>query len=193
MTLPVRFLFDYASPWAYPASETVGDLLPGLAVDYEPVYLRGLESFAERMPYGPNKPRYIRQDVARCLAHHGLPSQVPARSPINGLYALRGALVAKELGCFDVYHTAVMRGAWAQSRDISEPEPLLDVIRDAGLDAKVFGDRIAADDVKQTLRSQTERAAAAGVFGVPSFFVGDELYWGHDRLDYVRRAVAASS
>ena len=153
MAAKVQFLFDYASPWAYLVSEIIDVELSGITVDYRPVYLRGLEAFQDKMPYGPNKLRYITQDLARCLERHALSSKPPARFPINGIYAVRGALVAQELGCFDVYHPAVMRGAWAESRDISEPEPLLDLIDAAGLDATAFRERMSAPTSRRRFAS----------------------------------------
>jgi 2-hydroxychromene-2-carboxylate isomerase len=191
MPRPIRFLFDYASPWAYLASERIPHELADLQIDYEPVYLRGFESFSKGMPYGPAKLTYITQDFARCAEHLRVATGPPASFPINGIHALRGALVAQELGCFDVYHAGVNRGVWRDSKEIGTADALLELIASLGLDAPAFQKRIAEQDIKQKLISATEAAVALGAFGVPTFIVGEEIFWGQDRMDYVRRAALA--
>ncbi len=190
MPTPVRFLFDYASPWAFLANELVPERLAGCEIVYEPVYLRGFESFASGIPFTRAKMLYLARDLARCAEHHGIVTQPPAVFPVNGLYALRGALAAQELGCFDRYHTGMFRAVWTGSADVSSAAGVLDVVAKLDLDGAAFAERMGAPDLKQRLVDQTAAAAEADVFGVPSFLVGDELFWGHDRLDYVRRAAA---
>jgi 2-hydroxychromene-2-carboxylate isomerase len=130
------------------------------------------------------------RDFARCASHARVPAALPTNFPINGLYALRGALVAEGRGELPAYHRALFRAAWRDDRDISDKAVVLSVVEAAELPRAAYAAGLDDAGVKARLRRDTEAAAARGVFGVPSFFVGDDLFWGHDRLDYARRAAA---
>lgn len=182
---PVRLYFDYASPWAYLANELLPTRLPGVEIVLCPVYLRGLETFAQGMPYTAAKLQYIARDLVRCTEHEGVRFTPPPVFPVNGLYALRAALLAERAGVLASLHPALFRATWADARDVSNKAVVAEIARELGLDAVAE----ALDDpwAKAELKTRTEAAAARGVFGVPTFAVGDELFWGHDRMDYVQR------
>lgn len=184
----VEFLFDYASPWAYLASEKLAHSLPGVSILFRPLYLRGLESFAQGMPYSFRKTQYILKDYLRCSGYEGVATKLPSKFPINGLYALRGAIWALEAGVFPEYHQAMFRAAWRDDRDISSKETVIAIAGEQGIDTQRFASGIEQTDIKDRLKADTAKAQERGVFGVPSFLVGDELFWGHDRMDYVARA-----
>lgn len=187
----IEFHFDYASPWSYLASELVPRQLPKARVVLKPIYLRGLESFANGMPYGSDKLSYLAADVARCAAYEGIRMSPPASFPINGIHALRGALVAEREGALQAYHEAMFRAAWRDQRDISDKTVVGLVAKEAGVPAVL--DAIDDPAIKDELKARTEAAKKRGVFGVPTFIVGGELFWGHDRLGYVARAALAQS
>jgi 2-hydroxychromene-2-carboxylate isomerase len=180
----VDFYFDYASPWAYLASELAASRLPGVEIRWRPIYLRGLETFSKGLPYTSNKLRYIGQDLIRCAAYENVAVRMPTNFPINGLYAVRGALAAIAGGVFDRYHLAMFRAAWRDDRDVGDKAVVNAIIGELGLQLD-----IEAPAVKDQLKRDTAEAEARGVFGVPSFFVGDELFWGHDRMDFVLRKI----
>jgi 2-hydroxychromene-2-carboxylate isomerase len=113
--------------------------------------------------------------------------------PINGLSSLRGALAARQLGGFAAYHGAMFRAAWRDDRDISSKDTVLAVAGEVGLDRAAFAQAIESQAIKDQLKADTARAASRGVFGVPTFFVGDELFWGQDRMDFVARALALAA
>jgi 2-hydroxychromene-2-carboxylate isomerase len=188
----VELHFDYASPWAYLASELVSRELAGITVDYRPLYLRGTESFAKGMPYSSAKLAYIMNDLPRCAAHEGIPLAPPAAFPIDGLHALRAALVAQDRGAFERYHGPMFRAVWAESREVSKKEGVAKLLAEAlGATEAEALEAMAAQPIKDRLRDATDAAVKRGVFGVPTFFVGDEMFWGHDRLAYVARAAGA--
>jgi 2-hydroxychromene-2-carboxylate isomerase len=185
----VELLFDYASPWSYLADALLVRRLPGVEIDYRPIYLRGLETFARGMPYSSNKLRYIGLDYQRCADREGVQTQFPAVFPVNGIHALRCALAARAQGRFAEYHSRMFAAAWRDGRDVSRKEVVLEVAGEAGLD---LGRAAAALDdpaLKEELRAATAAAEARGVFGVPTFFIGEQLFWGHDRMDFVARAL----
>lgn len=187
----VEFLFDYASPYAYLANERAQAVLPGVRIQHVPVYLRGFEAFSKGVPFTAPRLAYILEDLRRCAAEYGLPFHVPATFPVNGLYALRGAIAARRAGMFDVYHRAMFRAVWAEGRETSNRDAVAQIVRTLGL-----GDLVAGLDdpsIKAELKATTEAAARRGVFGVPSFIVGSELYWGHDRMHQVARAALSSA
>src|SRR5678816_1938150 len=129
----IEFYFDYASPWSYLASELIPRRLPGEKIVYRPIYLRGLELFNKGMPYSANKLRYIGQDLVRCAGYEEIPVRIPSEFPVNGLYAVRGALAALDAGVFDVYHPAMFRAAWRDDRAIGNKQVVLEILGELGL------------------------------------------------------------
>lgn len=185
---PVAFYFDYASPWAYLANELLNRRLPGVPVTYHPIYLRGLETFSKGLPYTGAKLTYLMRDIARCAAHEAVTLAVPAVFPIDGLTALRAAFVAQDSGAFDRFHRAAFRAGWQEQRDISTKEIVATILADAlGSSEAIALEAMTTPAIKERLRTVTAKAEERGVFGTPTFFVGDEMFWGHDRFDYVAR------
>lgn len=189
----VDVYFDYASPASYLASETAARKLPGVHLKWRPIYLRGLPTFAAGLPYDSAKLAYLARDIARCAEHEQVRLVPPARFPVDGLHALRAAFVAEARGAFDRYHPMMFRAVWAEQRDISDRSVVAALLADVlGTSAAEAEAAITEPAVKARLREETDAAIARGVFGAPSFFVGDELFWGHDRMDYVLRAASAA-
>jgi 2-hydroxychromene-2-carboxylate isomerase len=185
----VEAYFDFASPWSYVASAIAARKLPGRTIDWKPIYIRGLEAFSQGVPYVGPKLDYLMRDLQRCAAHEGVALLPPVTFPIDGLQSLRGAIVARQRGKLDRYREAIFRAAWAEQRDISDKSLVVALLAEAtGETSAALADAIASQSVKDNLRANTEEAKSRGAFGVPTFFVGDEMFWGHDRLDYVARA-----
>jgi 2-hydroxychromene-2-carboxylate isomerase len=188
---PVALYFDYASPWAYIAEEILARKLPGVTVSHHPIYLRGLETFAKGVPYTGNKLQYVARDAARVAEHEGVLLAPPATFPVDGLHALRAAYVAQDSGAFERYHRAAFRAAWAEQREIGHKEVVARLLADAiGANETTALEAMSAPAIKERLRAATAGAEARGVFGTPTFFVGEEMFWGTDRFDYVARAAA---
>ncbi len=185
MIASIEFCFDYSSPWAYLANELLKSRFGDAPVSFTPIYLRGLEAFASGLPYSPAKLQYIAQDVARVARHERIAMKAPSNFPINGLYALRGALVAERAGMFAPYHEAMFRAAWAEDRDVSKKDTVVDIASKVGVPG--FAEAIEDAAIKEALKKNTERAVARGLFGVPSFFVGEKLFWGQDRMNFAKR------
>jgi len=122
------------------------------------------------------------RDLERLCAKEGLPFRRPSAFPRNGLLAARVALVGVEDGWVAPFARAVMTANFAEDREIAEPAVIREILVALGLsDAEIMA-RAQADANKLALRCQTERAAELGLFGAPSFRVGEELFWGNDRL-----------
>ena len=187
----LEFLFDYASPFAFLANELLPRKLAGAEIAWRPVYVRALESFSDGFPFKAGKTQYLLRDLVRCSEYTGVEMKPPAAFPINGVYALRGAVVAQKIGKFAAYHEAMFRAAWRESREVSSAQSVADIAR--GLALPEVADGIEDPAIKAELREATDAAAKRGVFGVPTFFVDGDMFWGHDRMDYVARALAASA
>ncbi|MEN8158527.1 MAG: 2-hydroxychromene-2-carboxylate isomerase [Myxococcota bacterium] len=137
----------------------------------------------------PAKGRYMWRDVERLAEGYGLPFRRPSVFPRNGLHAARIALVAQPEGWCPDWTRAVFTAEFAHDRDIADSAVLGGLLETLGQEPHAVLGRAASDDDKAALRAQTERAQALGIFGAPSFVVGEELYWGNDRLgDAVARA-----
>lgn len=181
----IELMYDYASPYSFLASETLAAKLPNAELIYRPVYLRAFDAFKSGIPFTAPKLSYLIVDLRRCAADAGIEVRIPTAFPVNGLYALRGAIVAQRAGKFAAYHQAMFRATWQLGRDISRKESV------AALATELGFPEIAAqlDDpsIKDELRANTDEAIRRGAFGVPTFFVGPEMFWGHDRMHQVAK------
>jgi 2-hydroxychromene-2-carboxylate isomerase/ketosteroid isomerase-like protein len=186
--MTIEFVFDYASPWVYLASALVPERFAGLDVTYVPTYLRAFESFKEGLPYAPAKLAYLLADFRRIAGHVGLEPKMPSAFPINGVHALRGAIAAQREGdaTFHAYHRAMLAAVWEQDRDASSKEVVKVIAREAG--APGVAEALEDPSIKDVLRANGDRAIARGAFGVPTFFVGGEMFWGQDRMADAARA-----
>jgi 2-hydroxychromene-2-carboxylate isomerase len=195
----VEFFWDVGSPYTYLAAAQLPALLArtGARVRYRPMLVGGLFRVAgNTMPAAvPAKALHLRTDLSRWRARLGLPMRLPPDEvafPINTLLAMRVATAATAEGLGAEILSATMRGYWERGLDVGQPEPLSEALADAGLDPARWLEAAGRAEVKDALRATTEEAAARGAFGAPTFFVGDELFWGNDRLDFVEAALAGA-
>jgi 2-hydroxychromene-2-carboxylate isomerase len=202
MTVKVEFLFDFGSPNAYLAHRVVPEIerRTGARFDYVPVLLGGVfkatgnVSPAVSLQGIVNKPEYQALEMRRFLARHGIEDfRMNPHFPVNTLQIMRGAIVAQRDGCFERYVDEVFRHMWSDPKPLDDPEVLRSALVESGLDAERLLAGSAEPEVKARLLANTERAVARGVFGSPSFFVGDEHYFGKDRLEEVERAIREAS
>ena len=193
---PVAFYFDLSSPFAYLASTQVAALSArtGVSIAYRPILLGALFKsigtpnvplFA--MP--PPKQAYYAHELARWSERWGVPFQQSSRFPINTVRPLRIVLSAAE-GARPKLVDAFFRAVWADDRDVGDEAVLRSIIEEAGQDADALLAASLAEPAKLALREATAEAEARGVFGVPTFAVGDALFWGQDRLELVEDAIA---
>jgi 2-hydroxychromene-2-carboxylate isomerase len=188
--------WDFSSPFAYLGATQVAAVAArtGARVTWRPLLLGGLfrSIGTPDVPiatFSDAKRRYIGKDLDRWAAYWGVPFRFPSRFPTNSLRALRVYFALPETSR-DAYRDAVFRACWAEDRDITTDEVLASCVGDEAVARAAFA-RANDDDVKGQLRRETELAAARGVFGVPTFALADELYWGQDRLALVEHALSA--
>lgn len=185
----VEFWFEFASTYSYLAVMRIEQAAEaaGVAVAWKP-FLLGPVFLAlgwNDSPFNiyPPKGRYMWRDLERLSAREGLPFRRPSRFPRNGLLAARVALIGVEDGWVAPFARAVMTANFAEDREIGEAAVIEDILATLGLPVDEVMVRAQSDANKLALRCQTERAAELGLFGAPSFRVGDELFWGNDRLE----------
>ena len=194
----VEFWFEFASSYSYLSVMRIERAAEAAGVDIEwkpfllgPVFL-ALGWNDSPFNIYPPKGRYMWRDLERLAEKEGLPFRRPSRFPRNGLLAARVALVGVEEGWVAAFARAVMTANFAEDREIGEEAVIVEILGTLGLPAAEVITRAQADANKLALRCQTERAAELGLFGAPSFRVGEELFWGNDRLEdalaWARRA-----
>ena len=195
MTKTVEFYFDFGSPYSYLAYKA----LPGIAaargaqIVWKPMLLGGVfKASGNQSPAQiPAKSQWMNQDMQRWAARYGAPFKRNPHFPINTLTLMRGAAGMQPRATdFDKYVEVIFHAMWAEPRNLGEPAELAAVLREAGFDADGFLALVNDPAVKERLKQQTEEAVARGVFGAPTFFVGDDMFWGQDRLDFVAEALA---
>jgi 2-hydroxychromene-2-carboxylate isomerase len=194
MNRDLEFLFDYGSPFSYLASLQVEGFAKrnNATVVYTPILLGAvLKATGNASPMTvPAKGRYMATELRRWSARYKVPFK-PNPHPFmsNTLPLMRGAVAAQKIGFFPLYHRAVYRAVWAEAQDLGDDSVLRKVLEQVGVPATELVAAAQRQEVKDGLRSNTDRAVERGVFGAPTFFVGDEMFWGNDRFDFVEEAL----
>ena len=197
MTKPktIEFFFDFGSPTTYLAYTQLPRIAreTGATLMYRPMLLGGVfKATGNASPVTvPAKGRWMGGDIARWAQRWGVPFAFNPHFPINTLTLMRGAvgLQMRQPADFERYVEAVFKAMWVQPRKLGDAGELGAVLTQAGLDAAAFGALVADPEVKAALVGNTEEAVARGVFGAPTCFVGGEMHFGQDRLDFVREAL----
>jgi 2-hydroxychromene-2-carboxylate isomerase len=194
-----EFHFDFGSPNAYLCHLVLPEVeaRTGVAFEYVPILLGGVfkltnnRSPAESLAGIRNKPEYERLEMQRFLRRHGITRfRMNPFFPVNTLTLMRGAIAAGSLGVFERYVDEVFRNMWEEPRKMDDPLVLRAALDASGLDAVQLLELAASPEVKSRLLENTQRSVGRGTFGAPTFFVGDEIYFGKDRLRDVEEAIA---
>ena len=198
MSKTVDFYFDFGSPAAYLAWTQ----LPKIAADcqarigWKPVLLGGVfQATGNRAPISvPLKGSYLFVDLARFAQRYGVPLRMNPSFPINTLSLMRIAagLQLRQDSRFEDYCAAMFCAIWVDAQNMSDPGVVAHVLSQAGFDAQALLALGSEPAVKDELKTATDAAVQRGVFGAPTFFVDDKMFWGQDRLDFVREALAPS-
>lgn len=196
MNKTVEFLFDVGSPYTYLAYHQLPKIAQakGAGIIWTPVLLGGIfQATGNKSPIEiPAKGRYSNVDLQRWARVYGVPLQMNPDFPINTLSLMRGAVAMQMRGDeeFHRYLRAVFSAMFEKPRNLNVPTEIGAVLAEAGFDPAQFMALINDQPVKDRLKENTANAVARGVFGVPTFFVGEEMFWGQDRLDFVAEAIS---
>ena len=185
----LEFWFEFGSTYTYPAAMRIARLAEaaGVIVDWKPFLLgpifRDLGWSDSPFNLQPVKGKYMWRDLERTCAALSIPFVRPAKFPRNGLLAARVACRFDSEPWMPAFAQAVFRANFAEDREISDPAVVLARLNGLGLDGARLLAQAQTDESKAKLRAQTERAKNLGIFGAPTFFVGEEMFWGNDRLE----------
>ena len=192
----VEFYFDFGSPAAYLAWAQLPALCDeaGAELIHKPMLLGAVfQATGNRSPAEvPAKSRYVRRDFERHAARHGVPLHFNPYFPINTLVLMRGAtaMQMQDGGArFGDYCATVFRAMWVDEKNMNDPAVVGAVLQAGGFDAPAFMALVAQPAVKDRLKAVTEEAVARGVFGAPTMFVGEQMFWGQDRIDFLKEAL----
>ncbi len=199
----LEFWFDFGSPNSYFAYKTLPEIEARLGVSFarKPALLGGIfKATGNQSPFFayaniPAKMDYTRREIMRFVRHHGLADfNMNPHFPVNTLLAMRGAaaadMAADMPGELDRYMDCVMKAMWEDGKKADDPEVLLGALADAGLDAAYYSEKVGDPIVKTALMTATQEAIDRGLFGVPTFFVGEEMFFGKDSLAAVEKEIA---
>lgn len=197
MNKTVEFFFDLGSPASYLAWTQ----LPGICAEHgaqlvlRPMLLGGVfQATGNSSPATiPAKGRYFFKDLHRYARRYGVPLKFNEHFPINTLGLMRAAvgMQLRQPQRFEQWLAAMYRAMWADGRNLGDPAVITQVLEEAGFESSGFESLTSDPEVKAALKAVTEEAVARGVFGAPSCFVGEELFFGQDRLEFVVEALKA--
>ncbi len=186
----IEFWYEFGSTYSYPAAMRIERLAAEAAVPlvWRPFLLGPIlkEQGLNDSPFNifAAKGRYMWRDLARICAAEGLPLKLPpVRFPQNGLKAARLALAGEARGWLPDFTRTVFLANFAEQKDIASEGTLAAILDGLGIDAGAALAEAGSPSIKDKLRAQTEEASRRGIFGAPSFLIGDELFWGNDRLE----------
>ena len=197
MTAAVEYFFDFGSPTSYLAWTQLPRIAAaaGASIVWRPMLLGGVfKATGNASPVAvPAKGRWMAADIARWAGRYRVPFRFNRHFPNNTLTLMRGAtgLQMRRPEEFEHYLATMYGAMWEDAANLGDPAVLAATLAGAGFDADAFAALVADPEVKARLAATTEEAVARGVFGAPTFFVGEEMFFGQDRLDFVAQALAA--
>ena len=194
MRKTLDFYFDFGSPTAYLAHKRLGHLaaLYPLDVTYKPILLGGVfKATGNTSPVAvPAKGQYMMaHDLPRFAIRYGVELTPNPYFPINTLNLMRAAIAAQRLDCAQTFINAMYDAVWVQGKNMGDTEVVVAALMAHALDAQALLALSQDPEIKAELIANTEAAVARGIFGTPTFFMEDQMYFGQDRLDFVEEAL----
>ena len=194
MSKTIEFYFDVGSPASYLAWTQLDALAQrtGARIELKPMLLGGVfMATGNSSPATvPAKGNYSRIDMQRYANRYGVTLNQNPFFPINTLQLMRGAMAYQGTADFERYLTTVFNAMWIDELDMGQPEVVGKVLAKGGFDPAEVMTKASDPAVKEQLKKATEEAVSRGVFGAPTFFVGDDMFFGQDRLEWVEAAAS---
>ena len=193
--LQIEFFYDFSSPYSYLASTQMEAFAKRVAVPvvWRPFALGFVfkESGNAMTASVPAKGQYMLKDLARWAAYYQVPFQWPSLFPLKSTPALRAALAAEEHGKLIALSRSFFHTYWVENQDPTQPEKIKELAGKLGLPGETILARAEDPAIKEKLRANTAEAVQRGAFGAPTFFVGEEMFWGNDRIEMLERFMKA--
>lgn len=197
----IEFYFDCSSPWTYLGFHGIQDIAARFRADivWKPIIVGGVFNkvnkavYAARDSVPPAKLEYTLKDLQDWARLRGIALNFPPACghPISSVKCMRGCLWFAEQGRLLPFATLAFHALWVEGRDLSQDDVLRDLCQGAGGDETMFMDAVVSPEFKEKLRVSTDELIDRGGFGSPSIFLGDDMYFGNDRLQLVEQALVA--
>jgi len=183
----VEFFFDYVSSYSYLADYRLSSFR-NIEIIYRPMLLGAVMQATNNKPPGtiPSKGNYIAKDLELWSQHYGIPFRMNSIFPQNTLKALRLAIVCQQENCFQMVHQALFEAMFVHNLDISDVDILKNLINQQQLNSDQLIEKLSENTIKDELKRNTNEAISRGAFGAPTFFINDEMFFGNDRLDFIK-------
>lgn len=199
MTKTLEFFFDYMSPTAYIASAIIPGIIErtGATLEMRPMFLGGVMKATGNRPPGmlPARGKYMGMDLARCCKRYGLPLHFNPHFPMMNTRIMTGATIrlADDPEMQQRFFDSAYKNVWGNPDgiDCGDEAQFKAAFSADGFDADKLWELGNAPETKDMLRANTEEAVERGAFGAPTFYVGEEMFFGHDRLDYAEMSLSA--
>jgi 2-hydroxychromene-2-carboxylate isomerase len=194
MSKTVEFFFDFGSPASYLAWTQLPRIASaaGAQLIWKPMLLGGVfKATGNQSPVMiPSKGAWMLKDLARFARRYNVQMNFNPHFPINTLTLMRGAAGYQGSERFEHYVKIIFEALWVEKKNLGKPEVVAEVLSAAGFDPAEFERLVSDETVKERLKATTEEAIQRGVFGAPTFFIGEEMHFGQDRLDFVSEALS---
>ncbi|NDZ17645.1 disulfide bond formation protein DsbA [Variovorax sp. WS11] len=192
----IDFFFDYGSPTSYLAYVQMPGVAKrtGATINYKPFLLGGVyQATQNRSPMEiPAKRDWMLEDMKFFAKRYGVAFQFNPHFPINTLHLMRGAMYAQREGFLVPYSDAIFKAMWVDAKNLGDVAVIAQTLKDAGLDGRRIIEATQEPAVKDSLKAATEEASKRGLFGAPTVFVGSQMFFGQDRVQFVEELVAAT-
>jgi 2-hydroxychromene-2-carboxylate isomerase len=193
----LEFFFDIGSPYSYLAATQCAEVAErcGAELEWRPFLLGGVfKSTGNTMPAAvENKAKYMLADLRRWAEHYDVPFRMSSHFPINSLIPQRALCAAQRLegDGVDAFALTLFRDYWVEDIDVSKLDAVHEAAERAGYDPDEVVEQANDQSIKDILRAETDEAVERGAFGAPTFFVGEQMFWGNDRLRFVEEALGS--
>ena len=194
----IEFFFDCSSPWTYLAFHNIQPLAAelGVPIRWRPFMVGGVFNTVNPSVYEgrkapvPAKAAYMLKDLGDWARQANLKIKMPPTVfPVNSVKVMRACLVLEPQGKLAAFATAAFEAYWSHDRDISQDEVVADLCAQTGVDPAILLAQIAQPEIKDALKANTEELIARGGFGSPTIFIGEDMYFGNDRMPLIRAAI----
>ena len=190
MAKSLEFFYDYVSPYSYLANSQVARI-GGSKLIYRPMFLGAVMQATGNRPPGAIevKGKYLRNDIARWAKRYGIAYNRNPKFPQDTLKALRLAIVSQHCGAFEQVHKALFEAMFVHGSDMNDDKVLAEAMRVGGLDEGETFEKLSDRSIKDELKANTDEAIGRGAFGAPTFYVGEQMFFGNDRFEFVEEAL----
>ena len=188
MTKNVTFCFDFGSPYSYLAYNNLNSIREaGGEVTIMPVLLGGIFKATGNQPPAAvqKKGEYMFKDINRWSKKLGIPFKMNPYFPILTVPHMRGAVLAQRENILEKYMQVMFEAIWVKAMNLNDQEILTNIAENSGIDPNKFAEEISSDEIKNKLKENTEFAISKGSFGVPTYYLDDEMFWGIDSVKFL--------